>query len=510
MSAAGGSAVRRALLSVYDKTGVVELAAGLAGLGWELLASGGTGRSLREAGLAVTDVAEYTGAPSMLGHRVVTLHPKIHGGVLADRSDPVHLAELEEYGIDPIDLVVVNFYPFGSAPDVETIDIGGPALVRAAAKNHAHVGVAVDPAGYGRILDELRSAGELSDSTRRDLARAAFARTAAYDAAVADWFDAPDGAPDLLPPALRLTLERAEALRYGENPHQTAARYRLAGAAEWWDGAALLGGSPLSYLNLLDASAAWALVHELGERPAAAVIKHASPCGAAAGQEVAGAYRRAVECDRRAAFGGVVALNRTVDAETAALMEEAPQADVVIAPGFAEGAVERILARRANTRLLQAPPPAPPLRTVRQVDGGWLVQSAPRPGQGRGGWRVVTERGPEGCEDDAELAWTVCGYALSNAAVMAKDGAAWGIGSGQQDRVGAVELAAAKAAGRAEGGVCASDGFFPFPDGVEAAARAGVGLVIQPGGSVNDAAVIEAADRLGLAMVFTGERRFRH
>ena len=502
--------VRRALLSVYDKTGVVELAAGLAALGWELIASGGTARVLAGAGLPVTDAADHTGAPPMLGHRVVTLHPKIHGGVLADRSDPGHLAEMERYGIDPIDLVAANFYPFESAPDIETIDIGGPALVRAAAKNHAHVGVVVDPADYGRVLDEIRAAGGLSDSTRRELARAAFARTAAYEAAVADWFDAPGGAPAALPSTLRLTLDRAETLRYGENPHQTAARYRLAGAVEWWDGAVLLGGAPLSYLNLLDAAAAWALVHDLGEGPAAAVIKHAGPCGAAAGEEISDAYLRAVECDRRAAFGGAAALNRTVDAETAALMEEAPQADVVIAPRYAEGVVERILSRRANTRVLQAPAPAPSLRTVRQVGGGWLVQSAPVPGAGRGGWRVVTERGPEGCEDDAEFAWAVCGYALSNAAVMAKDGAAWGVGAGQQDRVGAVEMAAAKAAGRAEGGVCASDGFFPFPDGVEAAAAAGVRLVIQPGGSMNDRAVIEAADRLGLSMIFTGERRFRH
>ena len=506
---------RRALLSVSDKTGVVDLAAGLADLGWELIASGGTGRALRAAGLAVTDAADHTGSPPMLGHRVVTLHPKIHGGVLADRSDPEHLAEMERYGIDPIDLVAVNFYSFGSAPGVEAIDIGGPALARAAAKNHAHVGVLVDPADYGPVLDELRAGGWLSAGTRRRLARAAFARTAAFDAEVVGWLDASGG---LFPPTIHLTLERAEVLRYGENPSQPGARYRRAGAASgpgggeagWWDSAVQLGGMPLSYQNLLDAGAAWALVHDLGDRPAAAVIKHAGPCGAAVDDELSGAYRRAVECDPRAAFGGVTALNRTVDADTAAAIEAAPQADVVIAPGYADGAAERIGSRRSNTRILAAPPPDSPARILRQIEGGWLAQAAPGPGAGRETWKAVTRRRPDGLENDAEFAWKVCAHAASNAAVMAKNGAAWGIGAGRPDRVGAVEAAAAGAGGRAAGGVCASDGFFPFPDGVEAAARAGVSLVIQPGGSRNDAAVIEAADRLGLAMVFTGERRFRH
>ena len=508
---------RRALLSVFDKTGVVELAAGLTDLGWELMSSGGTAQVLGEAGLAVTEVADHTGSPTMLGHRVVTLHPKIHGGILADRANPDHLAELEEYGIDPIDLVVVNLYPFGSEPGIEMIDIGGPALVRAAAKNHAHVGVVVDPDDYGRVLDELRSARELSDSTRRDLARTAFARTAAYDAAIVSWLDTPDGEPAVLPPTLHLTLERAELLRYGENPHQPGARYRRIGVAEgadganWWDRAVQHGGIPLSYLNLLDAGTAWALVHDLGDRPAVAVIKHAAPCGAAVGEEVSDTYQQAIECDPRAAFGGVVALNRVVDAGTAARMENAPQADVVIAPGFDQGVVGRIRARRANTRILQAPEPDSPARTVRQIDGGWLVQAAPVFGSGWEGWRVVTRRRPAaGEEEDAAFAWRVCGYVSSNAVVMAKGGTAWGIGGGQQDRVGAVEIAAAKAAGRARGGACASDGFFPFPDGIEAAAAAGIRLVIQPGGSFNDEAVIAAADRLGLSMVFTGERHFRH
>ena len=496
--------------------GVAELGAGLVEMGWVLLASGGTGRALREAGLEVTDVADHTGSPPMLGHRVVTLHPRIHGGILADRSDPVHRAELDAYGIDPIDLVVANLYPFADRPDVETIDIGGPTLVRAAAKNHRHVGVVVDPGDYPTVLDELRSTGRLSATTRRRLARSAFAHTAAYDAAIASWFDERDGDP-ILPATLHLALERAETLRYGENPHQPAARYRLIGTATpekgagWWDRAVQHGGMPLSYLNLLDAGVAWAMVHDLGDRPAVAVIKHAAPCGAAAGEDLADAYRRAIDCDRQASFGGVVALNRIVDVTTVALLEEAPQADVIIAPGFDEGVISRILERRAGTRALSAPTPASPARTLRQIEGGWLAQGAPSFRAGREEWRVVTQRRPSPREEeDAAFAWGVCGYVPSNAVVMARDATAWGIGGGRPDRVGAVEIAAAKAGGRAAGGACASDAFLPFPDGVEAAAAAGIGLLIQPGGSVNDQAVIDAADRLGLSMVFTGERRFRH
>lgn len=507
---------RRALLSVYDKSGVVELAAGLSGLGWDLLSSGGTARVLEGAGLEVTDVADHTGSPAMLGHRVVTLHPRIHGGILADRNDPAHVAELDEHRIDPIDLVVVNLYPFAKAPGVEMIDIGGPALVRAAAKNHAHVGVVVDPGDYGRVLDELRSTGDLSLATRRSLARTAFARTAAYDSAIVAWFDDSEGGPPVLPPTLHITLERADPLRYGENPHQPGARYRRmggkgAGGSEWWDRTIQHGGVPLSYLNLLDAGAAWALVHDLGGGPAVAVIKHAAPCGVAAGVDLADAYGRAIECDRRASFGGVVALNRVVDTETVACLEQSPQADVVIAPGFADGVIDRIRARRAGTRILEAPVPDSPPRTVRQIEGGWLVQASPGFPTRPRDWDVVTARKPTpGEQADAAFAWTVCAYVSSNAVVMAKDGTAWGIAGGHKDRVGAVEMASAKAGGRVVGGVCASDGFFPFPDGVEAAAAAGVTTVVQPGGSVSDRVVIEAADALGLSMVFTGERQFRH
>ena len=506
---------RRALLSVYDKSGVVELAAGLAELGWGLLSSGGTARVLEAAGLEVIDVADHTGTPAMLGHRVVTLHPRIHGGILADRNDPGHAAELEQHRIDPIDLVVVNLYPFASAPGIEMIDIGGPALVRAAAKNHAHVGVVVDPHDYGSVLEELRSTGELSPATRRDLARTAFARTAAYDSDIVAWLDGSDGTPPVLPPTLHVTLERADPLRYGENPHQPGARYRRVDGRgdgpEWWDRTVQHSGVPLSYLNLLDAGTAWALVHDLGDHPAVAVIKHAAPCGAAVGQKLSDTYARAIECDRRASFGGVVAFNRVVDTDTVARLEEAPQADVVIAPGYDEGVIGRIRRRRAGTRVLEAPAPDSSIRTVRQIEGGWLVQAAPGFPTRPEDWPVVTRRkATAGEQADAAFAWNVCAYVSSNAVVMAKDGTAWGIAGGQQDRVGAVEMAAAKARGRAAGGVCASDGFFPFPDGVEAAAAARATTVVQPGGSVNDRAVIEAADRLGLSMVFTGERQFRH
>ncbi len=509
---------RRALLSVYDKRGVVELATGLAGLGWELVASGGTARALREAGLRVTGVASYTGSPPILGHRVVTLHPKIHGGILADRHDPGHRAELDRHAIRPIDLVAVNLYPFGSEPGIEMIDIGGPALVRAAAKNHAHVTVITDPTDYRPILEELRSRGEVSPATRRNLARTAFAHTAAYDAGIVDWMDASaTGEASLLPPTLHLTLERAAGLRYGENPHQPAARYRQAGTASdtdsaaWWDRTEQHGGLPLSYLNLYDAGVAWALVDALGDRPAVAIIKHGAPCGAAVARTLSEAYRRALACDRRAAFGGIVALNRPMDPETVAGFEQAPQADVVIAPGFDPEAIDRITARRTATRILGAPPPGVPARTVRQIEGGWLVQApAGFPTDPRS-WQVVTRRRPTVDEvDDATFAWKVCGFVPSNAVVLARERTAWGIGGGRQDRVGAVDLAAAGAGGRAAGGACASDGFFPFPDGLEAAVEAGVAVVVQPGGSSNDGRVIEAADRAGISMMFTGERQFRH
>ncbi len=375
----------RALVSVYDKTGIEAFAAGLVQLGAELLASGNTARALAAAGIAHTEVAAFTGAPEMLDGRVKTLHPRIHGGILADRSKPSHLADLEAEDIPLIDLVVCNLYPFGSDPSIEMIDVGGPTMVRAAAKNHAHVGVVVDPSSYGEVLDELRREGSLSDGTRRRLARAAFAHTAAYDAAIVGWFDEVEG--DLLPPTLHLALERAPGhLRYGENPHQQGARYREMGRPTWWDGVVQHGGMELSYLNLFDAAAAWVLVHDLGDGPAAAIIKHANPCGAALAGDIAEAYRLAFEGDERSAFGGIVAVNRAIDDALASEIVGAAQADVIIAPGYAEGTVARLAAKRKNTRLLEAPPPAPERLHLRQISGGYLVQEPHRFAAGRPDW----------------------------------------------------------------------------------------------------------------------------
>jgi phosphoribosylaminoimidazolecarboxamide formyltransferase/IMP cyclohydrolase len=500
----------RALLSAYDKTGIVDLAKGLVDLGWDLVSSGGTATAIADAGLPVTDVADLTGFPAMLGHRVVTLHPKVHGALLADRDDPAHRADLEQYGIEPIDLVVVNLYPFRSDPSIELIDVGGPTMVRAAAKNHAHVGIVVDPADYDVVLDELR-AGALTAATRRRLARKAFATTAAYDAAIVGWLDETADEPETLPPTVHLALERVQDLRYGENPHQTGARYRTIGATSWWDHVEQHAGMALSYLNLFDADAAWALVHDLGDRPAVAIIKHANPCGAAVADTLAEAYQRAFECDERSAFGGIVALNRPVDAATVERMVAAAQADVVIAPSYDDGVIDALRAKRKNTRLLAAPPPGVERLQLRQLNGGFLVQDAHHFAAARADWQVVTERQPTDAEwADAEVAWRICGWVKSNSIVLVKDGTAWGIGAGQQNRVEAGQIAAAKASGRAAGGACASDAFYPFPDGIDAAADAGVAVIIQPGGSVSDDKTIARADERGVAMVFTGERHFLH
>ncbi|MGF1596141.1 MAG: bifunctional phosphoribosylaminoimidazolecarboxamide formyltransferase/IMP cyclohydrolase [Acidimicrobiales bacterium] len=501
----------RALLSVYDKSGIAALAKELHSLGVELISSGGTAQAIAAAGIPVEDVADFTGFPPMLGHRVVTLHPRVHGGILADRRDPAHLRDLENHGIDLIDLVVGNLYPFGSDPSVELIDVGGPTLLRAAAKNHQFVTVLVDPDDYPAVLAELRQGGGTSINLRRQLARKAFAHTAAYDAQIVSWFDETLGGDDVLPPSVHLSLERAQSLRYGENPHQAGARYRVAGSPSWWDEVTQHAGVDLSYLNLFDADAAWRLVHDLGDRPACAIIKHANPCGVALADTQAEAYRLALSCDERSAFGGIVAFNRRVDAEAVAAIEAGAQADVIIAPGYDDGVLVRIEAKRKNTRVLEAPAPRQPPLAVRQLSDGFLVQQAHNFAAGPDSWTVVTDRHPTPAELlDAELAWRVCGYVSSNSIVLARGGVAWGIGAGQQNRVESGQLAAQKAAGRAGGGACASDAFYPFPDGIDAAAGAGVAVVVQPGGSVNDDAVIEAANRHGVAMLFTGERQFRH
>lgn len=504
----------RVLLSVYDKTSLADFAAGLVAMGHELVSSGGTSRALAEAGIDHQTVESVTAAPELLGGRVKTLHPKIHAGILADRSNAEHVAQLAEQGIAPIDLVVCNLYPFGSDPSIELIDVGGPTMVRAAAKNFAHVGVVVDPSDYPTVLDELRREGALSTATRRRLARAAFAHTAAYDGAIATWFDTlEDPCDEPLPVTIRLSLEKAQVLRYGENPHQAGARYREIGRASWWDDVVQHGGMALSYLNLYDADAAWRLVHQLADLAAAAavVVKHANPCGAAVAPDLVTAYDRAFDADPMSAFGGIVAFSGPVTANLAQHLVANPKADVLIAPAYDDDALEVLAAKRKNMRVLAAPPPTADGLQLRQISGGWLVQEPYRFATGRSSWQVVTTAVPtEEQWRDIELAWRICAAVKSNAIVLVANGMAVGIGGGQQNRVTAGELAAQRAAGRAKGGAAASDAFFPFRDGLDAAAAAGVATVIQPGGSIRDPEVIAAAEEHGLAMVFTGERQFQH
>jgi phosphoribosylaminoimidazolecarboxamide formyltransferase/IMP cyclohydrolase len=498
-----------ALLSVYDKTGIVELAAGLHAAGWRIVSSGGTAKVVAAAGVPVTDLVELTDLPAILDHRVVTLHPKVHGGLLADPSNLEHQADMAAHGITPIELVVVNLYPFTANPSIELIDIGGPAMVRAAAKNHAHVGVVVNPVDYRVVLDEVAAKGHLSQPTRRRLARDAFATIAAYDAAIANWFDA-NSSDDRegLPRGLHLSLDRAQTLRYGENPQQLGARYRFAGASSWWDTALQHNGKELSYLNLYDTEAAWKLVHRFDE-PACVVVKHANPCGVAIAATIEEAYARAHECDPVSAFGGIVALNRNVTVAVAEAL--APVfTEVVVAPSFEPAALE-VFAKKANLRVLEAVAPFGSELDLRSIDGGLLVQQVDRVASRNDTWTVVTGRQPTAAEwRDLAFAWQVCAVVSSNAIVFAKDGQAVGIGAGQQNRVDSAEIAARRASGRAAGGACASDAFFPFRDSLDAAARAGVTAVIQPGGSVRDAEAIAAADEHGMAMVVTGERHFRH
>jgi phosphoribosylaminoimidazolecarboxamide formyltransferase/IMP cyclohydrolase len=524
----GGTGVR-ALLSVYDKTGLDDFAAALVTAGYELVASGKTAGALDGAGLAHTTVEAVTEWPEMLGGRVKTLHPRLHAGILADLEDPSHRADLARHGIEPIGLVVCNLYPFRSRPSVEMIDIGGVTLLRAAAKNWARVGVVVDPADYPVVVESIQGVGTLDQDLRLYLARKAFAHTAAYDASIVGWLDdlvdgeaareGPAGG-DLvadherrLPPTLHLSLEIAQPLRYGENPHQSGARYRSTGQKSWWDDVVQHGGMELSYLNLYDADAAWGLVHEIADLgPAAAVVvKHANPCGAAVAASLPDAYEGAFECDPMSAFGGIVALSAPVDERLATMMVANAKADVVIAPAYSEGARALFAARRKNMRVLAAPAPGPDRWHVRQVSGGWLVQTPYRLAQGPEKWQVVTSVQPsEENWQDLQLAWRVCAAVKSNAIVLAAHGKAVGIGGGQQNRVSPGELAVARAAGRAAGGAAASDAYFPFRDGFDVVAAAGVSCVVQPGGSLRDAEVIAAAEEHGIAMVFTGERQFRH
>lgn len=500
-----------ALLSVYDKTGIVDFGRALRAAGWDLLSSGGTAKALVEAGIAVTDVAEVTGYPAMLGHRVVTLHPAVHGGILADLDDPSHRHDLEIHGIRPIGLVVVNLYPFAAEPSLDLIDIGGPALVRAAAKNHAHVAVVTRIADYGRVVEEISRDGSVSSDLRRELAHQAFATTAEYDQQISRWLAQHDSTVGDLPAQLRLVADEERPLRYGENPHQQASLYRLQGEMSWWDRAVQHGGKELSYLNVYDTEAAWHLVHRFAE-PACVIVKHANPCGVAVGStsdDCATVYRRALECDQVSAFGGVVALNRSVDEQAAIAMTEI-FTEVIVAPSFTPGALDIFTAKK-NLRLISGAAPFGNRFDIRSIDGGLLVQTPDHMSLDQGGWTVVTEQQPTPQQWlDLKFAWVVCAAVSSNAIVVAHMHQALGIGAGQQNRLDSARIAIERGGDRIVGGVAASDAFFPFRDGIDVLAGAGVAAIIQPGGSVRDVEVISAADELGVAMVFTAERHFRH
>jgi phosphoribosylaminoimidazolecarboxamide formyltransferase/IMP cyclohydrolase len=523
--------IRRALLSVSDKAGLVDFARALAGLGVELISTGGTAEALRSAGLAVQDVSDLTGFPEMMDGRLKTLHPKVHGGLLAVRGNKAHEDAASSHGIAPIDLLVVNLYPFESMvaksadwdASIENIDIGGPAMIRAAAKNHAGVTVVVEPADYARMLAEMRAnGGSTTLALRKSLAAKAYARTAAYDAAISGWFA--DRLGETAPAWRAFAGRLAQPLRYGENPHQEASFYRSGEQRPGVASAVQHQGKELSYNNLNDTDAAFELVAEFDPAvsPAVAIIKHANPCGVALGATLAEAYAKALRCDSTSAFGGIIALNGTIDA-VAAKAITGIFTEVVIAPD-ATAEAKAIFAGKKNLRLLTTgvlPDPRAAGLTFRSLSGGFLVQSRDNAVVGDMELKVVTKRRPTSKElADLKFAFTVAKHVKSNAIVYAKDGATVGIGAGQMSRVDSARIAAwksaeaAKAAGEAEplakGSVVASDAFFPFADGLLAAAEAGVTAVIQPGGSVRDAEVIAAADEKGLAMVFTGARHFRH
>src|ERR1700722_13834827 len=509
----------RALLSVWDKTGLVDFADTLRVAGVDLVASGGTSVALRDAGIEHVDVEVVTGFPEMLDGRVKTLHPNIHAAILADLDKPAHRAALEEHGITPFDLVVCNLYPFSTNPSIELIDVGGPTMVRAAAKNYRHVAVVTSPSQYERVLSEIKEYGRVSDEARYDLAAVAFAHTADYDAQIAQWFESGsrdrEATSETLPSTLRVSLERAEVTKYGENPHQVAARYRLAGHESWWDGVTKHAGTALSYLNFFDADAAWRLVHELEHdapgHAVVAIIKHANAAGAALAPTLGEAFDLALAADPLSAFGGVIALGGFVDTDVAALIAAGPQADVIIAAGFSDEAVATLVARPQAPRVLSAPAPEPLGLSIRTFGALALVQNADEILVPANEWRCVTEATPTDQQlRDLVVAWRVCARTTSNAIVVARDGVAVGIAAGQQSRVVASDIAVQKAGDRAHGAAAASDAFFPFADGLESLTNAGVTSVVQPGGSVRVQDVIDAANRAGIVMMLTGERHFRH
>ena len=524
--------IAQALLSVSDKTGLVDFARGLAGLGVRLLSTGGTAKALSDAGLPVTDIGEYTGFPEMLDGRVKTLHPKVHGGILARRDLPAHMAALEKHAIPPIDLVVVNLYPFretvarpGCTLDeaIENIDIGGPTMVRAAAKNWQDVGIVVDPADYGALLAELAAHGRtLSTATRFALARKAYSHTASYDGAISNWLTArgPDGAANTFPDRFNVQVEKIQDLRYGENPHQAAAFYRderpSPGSIATYR---QLQGKELSYNNIADSDAAWECVKSFAGTAAAAcvIIKHANPCGVAVADNPLDAYRKAFATDPVSAFGGIIAFNCAVDAATLEAVS-AQFLEVLIAPSYTADALA-VIAQKKNVRVLEIPSPpevrtAAPQTDFKRVGGGLLVQTADTHNVQSEALKVVTKKSPSaGQLTDLLFAWRVAKYVKSNAIVYCAGGQTLGIGAGQMSRVDSTRIAAAKAANASlslVGSVVASDAFFPFRDGLDVVADNGAVAVIQPGGSVRDDEVIAAADERGIAMVFTGVRHFRH
>jgi len=520
--------IKRALFSVSEKLGVVSFAAGLQQLGTEIYATGGTRQALVDAGVSCVDLAEYTGYPEMLDGRVKTLHPKVHAGILARREVPEHMSQLQQHQIVPFDMVVVNLYPFERtvarrgctlAEAIEQIDIGGPTMIRAAAKNHASVAVVTDPGQYADLLQEIKDRGGVSAETRRRLAVEAFQLTAAYDRAIARYLDSQvDG--EEFPGELVCDYRRRRLLRYGENPHQRAALYVESGVL----GPAIatahqLHGKELSFNNILDLDSALAVALEFSE-PAAVVIKHTNPCGVAVASTLRDAFLAAYECDPVSAFGSVLGFNRPVDGATAeAIAEPGRFIEAIVAPRFDEEAVQVLTTKpkwKANVRLvevgeLDVTPEVLQQLDYRKISGGVLVQTADRGDDPREEWRVVTERKPTDEElRDLEFAWRVVRHVKSNAIVLAKEGRAIGVGAGQMSRVDAVQLAVGKAGDRAAGSVLASDAFFPFRDGPDRAADAGVQAIIQPGGSRRDDEVIAACNERGLAMIFTGRRHFRH
>ncbi len=511
--------IRRALISVHDKSGLLELARALADSGAELVSSGGTASALRDAGIAVTEVSDVTGFPEMLDGRVKTLHPKLHGGILADRSKPEHLAKIAEHGIEPIDLVVCNLYPFDKNVSAETsekdaialIDVGGPSMLRAAAKNFAAVAPVVDVGDYDAIIEQVGEGG-LTLEFRRRLAAKTFAHLSAYDGAIARWF-----AGDEFADRITVSADLIDTLRYGENPHQKAAAYRLLGSPHGVASAEQLQGKELSYINYLDLDAAFRLSTAFTE-PAACIVKHTSPCGVAIGSDIDEAYRLAFECDPRSSFGGIIGLNRPVTVGVADQLVEFYKSgafmECIVAPGFEPDALAKLQrGRRATMRLMRLPSERWELDPfdVKSISGGLLVQATDALGDARDAMRVVTKRAPSEEEwIDLLFAWTVCARVKSNSVVLANGRQAVGIGAGQMSRVEAFEIAVKRAGDRAKGAVAASEALFPFPDNIEVGAAAGCTAIIQPGGSVKDDEVVAAADEAGIAMVFTGVRHFWH